>query len=422
MPIFVEGRNFAAGEILGDRKGQEDFHAYLLLNEGQELLAILADGMGGHEAGEVASRLAVESFARCFERHSAGSVSAKLGAALEAADNALAQHVKANPSVRGMGCTLVAAHFSSNEVHWISVGDSPLYILRKGRLSQINEDHSMAPEIEKSLKAGKITASEAQNHPHRNALRSALMGEGTPKLIDSPGRPMKLKGGDVIIVASDGLQTLTDPEIGKVIQSDAIKLASQGVQRLLRAVEKKQKRNQDNATVQMVCLPSSAGRQTSYRKWLIIALCLAAISTAAILFAFLAPIKSSDMSVWLSQSADQNNGSGIGSDGASSLVPEPSTSDTQSKVNRPSAPSDKNQAPMGSMQVNDDSKDQNVAGSEKGSSDTIAKPRDEANKLDDKALPLNEKPSSDGPPSKKASVVGKSSDSQGEAKGPSIKK
>lgn len=267
MKIFIEGRDFAAGEIIGDRKEQEDFNAFLLLNDGKEVLAILADGMGGHEAGEVASRLAVESFARCFERHSAGSVSARLGAALQAADNVLAEHIKTHPNLRGMGCTLVAIHLSQNELHWISVGDSPLFVLSGRRLKQVNEDHSMAPEIERSLRAGKITEEEAASHPHRNALRSALMGEGTPQLIDSPKRPMGLKKGDVILLASDGLQTLPDYEIERVLLAEAGKGTSNGVAALLRAVENKRKRNQDNTTVQIIRLPADPLGKSSRNKW-----------------------------------------------------------------------------------------------------------------------------------------------------------
>lgn len=288
MSAFAEGRDFAGGDIVGDRKGQEDFHAFLLLDGGAELLSVMADGMGGHEAGEVASRLAVESFARSFQRHGAASITVRLGAALQAADNALAAHIAAHPELAGMGCTLVAAHVSPQGLYWISVGDSPLYLLRKGKLTQINEDHSMAPEIEKSLKAGKISAEEARNHPHRNALRSAVMGEGFSKLVDSPTKPLPLLAGDVIVLASDGVQTLTEPEIGSLLTANASLPLQENVARLLRAVQKKQRRNQDNTTVQLVRVPGQVAATRLPRNWLLpglaglVILLLAGLATYAL--------------------------------------------------------------------------------------------------------------------------------------------
>lgn len=259
MQIFAEGRDFAGAEIVGDRKNQEDFHAFLVSESSSGLLAVLADGMGGHEAGEIASRLAVESFAHSFQRHGAHSIPVKLGAALQAADHAIGDYVASNPHLAGMGCTLLAAHISPAGLYWISVGDSPLYLLHNRKLTQINEDHSMAPEIAKSLKAGKLTQEEALNHPHRNALRSALMGEGHCKLVDCPATAMRLTSGDIVLLASDGVQSLTEAEITAVLGKNLNLSAKDMASRLLRAVQKKQRRNQDNTTVQLVRLSTSMG-------------------------------------------------------------------------------------------------------------------------------------------------------------------
>ena len=286
MPIFIEGQDFAGHEIIGARKQQEDFNTILSFNEGNELLAVLADGMGGHEAGEVASRLAVESFVECFKTHPAGSIPVRLGAALQAADNALGDYIRRYPEVHGMGCTLVAAHLTSQHLHWISVGDSPLFLLRSKKLKQVNEDHSMAPEIQKSLKAGKITPEEALNHPHRNALRSALLGTGTPPLIDSPARPLDLKDGDTILLASDGVQTLTDTEIERVLCSGADQHASMVAQTLLRTVEHKLKRNQDNTTVQIIHVTNHARSSSKIRKFSLVFL-MTLITSALVMGAYI---------------------------------------------------------------------------------------------------------------------------------------
>jgi serine/threonine protein phosphatase PrpC len=283
MQIFAEGRDFAGADIVGDRKNQEDFHAFLVSEGSSGLLAVLADGMGGHEAGEVASRLAVESFANNFQRHGAQSLPVKLSAALQAADHAIADYVVSNPHSAGMGCTLLAAHISPAGLYWISVGDSPLYLLRKGKLTQINEDHSMAPEITKSLKAGKLTQEEALNHPHRNALRSALMGEGHCKLVDCPATAMRLTSGDIVLLASDGVQSLTDAEINNVLAKNLNLSAEDMASLLLRAVQKKQRRHQDNTTVQLVCLSTSMGPAKSALRWVLPLVAVALIlSTTAI--------------------------------------------------------------------------------------------------------------------------------------------
>lgn len=301
MVGYVKGLDFASGEIVGDRKGQEDYHAFLLCNNGTELLAILADGMGGHEAGEIASRKAVEAFAHCFKTHPASSVSARLGAALEVANAELAQSISQDPGLSGMGCTLLAAHFSDHGVHWISVGDSPLFIVRGGKIRQLNEDHSMAPEIELRRKSGKISDEEAINHPHRNALRSALMGDGTPSMIDSPAKPFLPRAGDVILLASDGLQTLSDTEICKVTRRDGRSQAI--VSNLLGAVQAKARRNQDNATVQVILPKTQGNKQRRPVRSVVLVLMILAALTAGLLILERALLGSKGLESWFGKTA-----------------------------------------------------------------------------------------------------------------------
>jgi hypothetical protein len=230
---------------------------------------------------------------------------------------------------------------------------------------------------------------------------------------------MKLEPGDVILLASDGLQTLTDPEIGQVIQSDPTKLASQGVHRLLRAVENKQKRNQDNATVQMVRLPSGVERKPSLGKWLIAGFSLITIAALAILFAFLMPTKSSDMSVGLSETPERKIDSGMGGGEEPVLVPPNSTSVGAKPTN---VPSDTDQSAVGSVRTNDGSKNIILDETEQASSGTAAKSKTEAKERDEKAAPPNEKAASDELTSKKTSAEERSRDSHGPSKGSKDKK
>jgi serine/threonine protein phosphatase PrpC len=272
MQVFLEDRDFSGAESVGDRKNQEDFHAFQLMDRGEGLLLVLADGMGGHEAGEVASSMAVDSFVLNFRQHGAQSIPVKLGAALQSADNSLANHIASHRQSEGMGCTLVGAYVSSACLYWISVGDSPLYLFRKGKLRQINEDHSMAPEIEKSLKAGKLTPEEARNHPNRNALRSAVMGEGHSKLVDCSAKPFSLAPGDLILLASDGVQSLSGSEIADVLTKHINMPMQEVATVLLRAVQKKQRRNQDNTTVQLVRIPlnTTAPKRRLRSRWVLV--------------------------------------------------------------------------------------------------------------------------------------------------------
>ena len=227
--------NFSSEEFLGDRAAQEDYSLLRISRGGAELLAVLADGMGGHAGGEVASKRAVDSFAATFGSYPQGSVSAKLGAALHQANNDISFSIKNSPALDGMGCTLVAAHIDEEGLQWISVGDSPLFLFRNKGLTRLNADHSMAPVIEKSLLKGKITTQEANDHPNRHVLRSAVTG-GALALVDTSSSPKPLLMGDVVILASDGLLTLTEKEISALINEKNGATAEQLVETFITAV------------------------------------------------------------------------------------------------------------------------------------------------------------------------------------------
>ena len=245
-------------EFLGDRDGQEDYFLAEILPNGNGVLAILADGMGGHASGEIASQKAVEVFNKTYKEYPSESISAKLAAALQQANNEIANSIVSDPALEGMGCTLVGLHIGSEGLRWISVGDSPLFVYRNNNLHQINADHSMAPIIEESLKQGKITKEEAINHPHRNALRSAVMG-GELTLIDTPATPFGLLAGDVVILASDGIMSLSGPELQSVLKAGKHKSSIQICESLIDAVKSKKRPRQDNTTSIVIKVPATMG-------------------------------------------------------------------------------------------------------------------------------------------------------------------
>ena len=215
----------------GKRPYQEDSWALATLGDGS-LLAIVADGMGGHAGGAVASRLAVDAFVLAVEQGGG------LADGLQDANEAVRLGALGKPDLNGMGATVVAAHVRGDEVRWISVGDSPFYLVSAGKLERLNADHSMAPQIDALVERGMLTAEEAEHHPGRHTLREAVMGDPLT-LIDKGSR--RLIAGDRLLLCSDGVQTLSVEQIA----AQAARPASVLVEAVLAVA----KDHQDNVTV-----------------------------------------------------------------------------------------------------------------------------------------------------------------------------
>lgn len=184
--------------------------------------AVLSDGMGGHAAGDVASKIVVtEVFSELkFQSSNPEQLEANIADILKtaavSANECMAAHASNNPDTAGMGATLVAPVIIGECLYWISIGDSPLFLLRNGKLRQLNEDHSLAPHIDYMVRSGMMSEDVGRNHPDRNALTSVLIGE-TIERIDCPERPVRLQEGDILIVASDGLQFLSNHQITNIV-------------------------------------------------------------------------------------------------------------------------------------------------------------------------------------------------------------
>lgn len=215
---------------------------------GQEaLVAVLADGMGGHAGGALASRLACETFLKAYAA-AEGSKRDRLVAGLDAANATIADAVTENPLLAGMGSTLVGVVFGADGVEWVSVGDSPLLLYRRGEIALLNEDHSLAPELDRLVEAGRLSEEQAKRDPRRHMLRSAVTGDEI-ELVDISRRPLAVEPGDYIILASDGLQTLESTEIERIIAAYAKDGATAVAAALIRAVEAVRDPHQDNTTV-----------------------------------------------------------------------------------------------------------------------------------------------------------------------------
>ncbi|WP_445167850.1 PP2C family protein-serine/threonine phosphatase [Mycolicibacterium sp. Dal123E01] len=164
---------------------------------GARLLA-LADGMGGHAAGEVASQLVIAALAHLDDDEPGGDLLSKLDSAVRDGNSAIAAHVELEPELEGMGTTLTAILFAGNRLGLLHIGDSRGYLLRDGELAQITKDDTFVQTL---VDEGRITAEEAHSHPQRSLIMRALTGhEVEPTLI-----MREAKEGDRYLLCSDGL-------------------------------------------------------------------------------------------------------------------------------------------------------------------------------------------------------------------------
>lgn len=178
---------------------------------GARLLA-LADGMGGHAAGEVASQLVIAALAHLDDDEPGGDLLAKLDAAVRAGNSAIAAQVEMEPDLEGMGTTLTAILFAGNRLGLVHIGDSRGYLLRDGELAQITKDDTFVQTL---VDEGRITKEEAHSHPQRSLIMRALTGhEVEPTLTMREAR-----AGDRYLLCSDGLSDpVSDETIHEALQ------------------------------------------------------------------------------------------------------------------------------------------------------------------------------------------------------------
>jgi serine/threonine protein phosphatase PrpC len=136
-------------------------------------------------------------------------------------------------------------------LYWISVGDSPLFLFRSGQIERLNDDHSMAPELDEMLNQGLLSDDEALNHPDRNCLTSVLAGQDIPK-IDCSGTPVELEAGDIIVAASDGLEFLSNEQIAETLSIYQTRPSAEISAALLRDIENLDDPDQDNVSLCLI--------------------------------------------------------------------------------------------------------------------------------------------------------------------------
>ena len=247
----------ASGISQGARDYQEDAITADFPVGAEAGFVVLADGMGGHAAGDVASKVVLTEVYSELKFHFADVEAFEsrapeiLRGVATLANETLHQHTRNHPETDGMGATLAVPALVENRLWWISIGDSPLFLYRNGRLSQLNEDHSMAPQIDFMVQTGLLDPEAAVNHPDRNCLLSVLMGSKIAK-IDCPAKPHELQAGDIVICSSDGLQFLTNTQIEKVLGKYRKTRSTEIAERLLDELVRLDDPDQDNISFTVI--------------------------------------------------------------------------------------------------------------------------------------------------------------------------
>jgi PPM family protein phosphatase len=214
------------------------------------LLAVVCDGMGGLQGGEEAARLAADAFTATFGRVAhAEPVGDVMRRSLAEAGRAVFQAARARGVEGDMGTTLVAAALEGERLHWLSVGDSRLYLVRGGRLQQLNTEHTLGTRLREAVRSGRLSAEEAEAHPQRHALTSFL---GVARLdeIDGALDPVPLQPGDRLVLCSDGLHGVLSDEVMAGVLAQAPRGREAGA--LVDAVLAAQRPHQDNVSVCVV--------------------------------------------------------------------------------------------------------------------------------------------------------------------------
>jgi len=233
------------------RQNNEDSFGYWEPEDDQQFLrkgrlAVVADGMGGYEGGQEASRLAVETLVEVYRDYGGDDPQAALVEALQTAHEQIREYSFAHPELRGMGTTCTAAAIVQDALYYVHVGDTRLYLIRDGQITRVTRDHSYVGRL---VESGMISPEEAEHHPQRNILTAAL-GTNPDLIMDSPGQPEPLRPEDVLLICSDGLWgQVRDSEILDAVEN---KSAEQTGRRLIELA--RERGGPDNITVEVLRL------------------------------------------------------------------------------------------------------------------------------------------------------------------------
>ena len=168
-------------------------------------LYIVADGMGGHKAGDFASRYSVNEFEKELKEQNARTIIGSMEGAIRLVNERLLKEAESEPDYEGMGTTFVAACIHQGNIYILNIGDSRLYLINeKGTIKQITQDHSL---VEEKILRGEIERKDAKNHPEKNVITRAL---GATDRVAPDFFEVELSSGDYVLLCSDGLTNMVE--------------------------------------------------------------------------------------------------------------------------------------------------------------------------------------------------------------------
>jgi protein phosphatase len=214
------------------RTNNEDSYLYWEPDSSEEFarkgrLAVIADGMGGYEGGQEASRLAVETVRFVYEHKFEADPQATLVAGMQAAHETIQRYAIDHPQYAGMGTTCTAVCIVGRNLFFSHIGDSRLYLIRGESISRLTKDHSYVGRL---VESGIVRSEDAESHPQRHILTAAL-GSGREVFPHVPEQPVTLEEGDVVVLCTDGLWSLVgEADLARTAQSEP---PAEACQRLL---------------------------------------------------------------------------------------------------------------------------------------------------------------------------------------------
>ena len=211
-------------------------------------LAVVADGMGGYEGGQEASRVAVETVQHVYDRDFTGDAQQALVAGFVAAHDSIQRYAMEHPELQGMGTTCTAVSIIGNELRFAHVGDSRLYLIRAGSISRLTRDDSYVGRL---VESGLVRAEDAELHPQRHILTAAL-GSGREITPGTSEQPILLTDGDILLLCTDGLWSVVpEAEISRLAESST---PAEACSQLISAAL--ERGGPDNITVIILRIPS----------------------------------------------------------------------------------------------------------------------------------------------------------------------
>lgn len=240
----------AVYSIIGHREYQQDFAG--LIKNYDKVLAVVCDGMGGLAGGELASCEATHLLLNDYQKEQPASHYTEfLCREAEKMDMAVHKLKTEKGEPLNAGSTVVSVILSKGELHWMSVGDSRVYVLRGDSMAQITRDHNYRRELEDGLACGEISLErfQAESATKRAEALTSYLGMGGLKWIEHNGKSFNLEDGDIILLCSDGLyKSLDEHQIQAMILDNEVNMQI-AAKRLVRMALDKAVKSQDNTTV-----------------------------------------------------------------------------------------------------------------------------------------------------------------------------